>query len=134
MEQSNGYANSSPRLWQWNKDDLNYNLTGSEWFTFKEGLAWKTSAAGNTKNFEIAVELKIFCLNIYLIQKFWRTFEISLINCKTNFILTWSGNCVIINSTGAGGFLIRDKILYISVVALSNQDNTKQLKQLQSVF
>ena len=50
-----------------------------------------------------------------------------LINCKTNIILTWSENCIIINSTGAGKFTITETTLYIQVVTLLTQDNAKLL-------
>ena len=46
---------------------------------------------GRTDNVEIMVSLK------YL-SNFWRTSEMSLINCEVNLILTWSENCVIINT------------------------------------
>ena len=29
---------------------------------------------------------------------FWRTFEMSLINCEINFILTWSAKCSIMTN------------------------------------
>ena len=57
-----------------------------------------------------------------------------LINCEVNLILTWSTNCVITNSTGAGTFEIRDTKLYVPVVTLSIQDNAKLLQQLKSGF
>ena len=69
----------------------------------------------------------------YLIH-FWRTLEIPLINCEVNFILTWSSACVITNSTGAGTFAITDTRLYVPVVTLSTQENTKLLQQLKSGF
>ena len=40
------------------------------------------------KDVEIMVPLK------YL-SNFWRTFEMSLINCEINLVQTWSTNCVI---------------------------------------
>ena len=55
-----------------------------------------------------------------------------LINCEINLILTWSSTCVITNSTGAGTFEMRDTKLYVSVVTLSTQDNSKLLEQLKS--
>ena len=57
-----------------------------------------------------------------------------LINCKANLILTWSSTCVITNSTGAGTFEINDKKLYVPVVTLTTQDNSKLLQQLKSGF
>ena len=55
-----------------------------------------------------------------------------LINCEVNLISTWSSTCVITNSTGAGRFKITDTKLYVPVVTLSTQDNTKLLRQLKS--
>ena len=68
---------------------------------------------GNTKDLEIAVPLK------YL-SNFWRNVEMSLIYCEINLTLTWSTNCVISHSTGAGTFAIIDTKLYLPVVTLSN--------------
>ena len=49
----------------------------------------------------------------------WKTHEIPLIYCKVILILTWSKDCVITNSIGAG------KQLYCPVVTLLTQDNAK---------
>ena len=68
------------------------------------------------------------------LSNFWRTFEMSLINCEVSLILTLSSTCVIANSTGAGAFEITDTKLYVPVVTLSRQDNAKLLQQLNSSF
>ena len=57
-----------------------------------------------------------------------------LINCEVNLILTWSSTCVITNSNDAGTFAITDTKLYILVVTLSTQENTKFFQQLKSSF
>ena len=57
-----------------------------------------------------------------------------LINCEVNLILTWSKDCVITNSTGAGKFEITETKLYVPVVTLSTQDNAKLLQQLKPRF
>ena len=57
-----------------------------------------------------------------------------LINCEVNPFLTWSRDCVITNSTGAGKFAITDTKLYVPFVTLSTQDNAKLLQQLKSAF
>ena len=70
-------------------------------------------------------------------SKFWRALEISLINSEINFILTWSGNCVIIYTNNANQnptFEITETKLYVPVVTLSTQDNAKLLPQLKSRF
>ena len=48
--------------------------------------------------------------------------------------MTWSSTCVITNSNGAGTFAITDTKLYVPVVTLSTQENTKFLQQLKSGF
>ena len=88
-------------MWQYYRDDPNDNIIESESFKYKIKIAGKTPAAGNTKDVEIAMPLK------YL-TNFWRTLEMSLINCENNLILTWSENCVICSATGAAKFKITD--------------------------
>ena len=56
-----------------------------------------------------------------------------LINREVNLELTWSRDCVITNSTGAGKFGITEAKLYVPVVTLSTQGNAKLL-QLKSGF
>ena len=68
------------------------------------------------------------------LSNFWRTLEMPLINCEVNLTLTWSSTCVITNSNGAGTFGITDTKLYVPVVTLSTQENTKFLQQLKSGF
>ena len=57
-----------------------------------------------------------------------------LISCEVNLILTWSSTFVITNYTGVGAFAISDTKLYVPVVILSTQDNSKLLQQLKSGF
>ena len=75
------------------------------------------------KDFEIAIPLK-----------YSRYFLENSVDCETNLILTWPENCVFTNSEVVGTFRITDTKLYIPVVTLSTQDNTKLLKQIKSGF
>ena len=68
------------------------------------------------------------------LSNFWRTLEMPLINCEVNLILTWSSTCVITSSNGIGTYAITDTKLYVPVVTLSTQENTKLLQQLKSGF
>ena len=64
------------------------------------------------------------------LSNFWRTLEMPLINCELNLILTWSSNCVLIatnNQNQAATFEITDTKLYVPLVTLSTQENTKFL-------
>ena len=71
------------------------------------------------------------------LSNFWRTLEMTLINCEVNNVLTWSSNCVLIatnNLNQVATFEITDTKLYVPVVTLSTQENTKFLQQLKSGF
>ena len=60
-----------------------------------------------------------------------------LINCEVNLILTWYKNFVLIatnNANQIATFAITDTKLYVPVVTLSTQENTKFLQQLKSDF
>ena len=103
------------------------NVTDS--FNFKVKITGRTGNNGR-KNVEIIVPLKYS-------SHFWRTLEIPLINCEVNLILTWSSTCVLI-ATGTQNqnatFAITDTKLYVPVVTLSTQENTKFFQQLKSGF
>ena len=139
IEYSDNYAKTTGSLWQYCKDiparnandeiivfDAN-NTTDS--FKFKAKITGQTGNDG-TKDTEIMVPLK------YL-SNFWKTLEMPLINCEINLILTWSSNCVL-TATGVQNqnvtFAITDTKLYVPVVTLSTQENTKFLQQLKSGF
>ena len=127
IEYSNNYAKTSGSLWQYFRDEPDENLADFESFKSKIKITGKTADDGNEKNVEVIVPLK------YL-SNFWGTLEMSLINCEVNLILAWPSTCVITDSTGAGVFAITDTKLYVPVVTLLTQENTKLLQQLKSGF
>ena len=109
------------------QNDPNDNITQFESFKYKVDITGKAPAAGNIKDVETAVSLR------YL-SNFWRTLELSLIICETNFILTSSEDCIISSATRATKIKITDTKHYVPVVTLSTQDNAKLLQQLKSGF
>ena len=139
IEYSDNYAKTTGSLWQYCKDIparsnnnqiVNFtanNLTDS--FNFKVKFTGQTDDDG-TKDVDIMVPLKD-------LSNFWRTLEMPLINCEVNLILTWSSDCVLIATNiqnQAATFEITDTKLYVPVVTLSTQENTKFLQQLRSDF
>ena len=139
IEYSDNYTKTTGSLWQYCKDiparndDNNIvaftenNTTDS--FKFKAKITGQTGNNG-TKIVEIMVPIK------YL-SNFWRTLEMGLINCEVNLILTWSSTCVLIatgNQNQNVTFAITDTKLYVPVVTLSTQGNTKFFQQLKSGF
>ena len=139
IEYSDNYEKTTGSLWQYCKDipalDANdeivvftgNNVTDS--FNFKAKITGETGDDG-TKDVEIVVPLK------YL-SNFWRTLEKPLFNCEVNLILTWSSTCDLVaanTQNQAATFAITDVKLYVPVVTLSTQKNTKFLQQLNSGF
>ena len=57
------------------------------------------------------------------LSNFWRTFEMPIINCDINHILTWSENCDISSVNGKSKSKITDTKLYVPAITLSTQDN-----------
>ena len=132
IESSDNYTKTTGSLWQYCKDipARNANANGiiteftegslTDSFKFKVKITGKTRNGG-TKDVEIMVPLK------YL-SNFWRTLEMPLINCEVNLILTWSSKCVLIatvNPNQNATLAITDTKLYVPVVTLSTQENTK---------
>ena len=139
IEYSDNYAKTTVSLWQYCKDiparNNNNEITEftlintTDSFKFKVKIPGQTEDDG-TKDVEIMVPLK------YL-SNFWRTLEMPLSNCEVNLILTWSSACVLISTNipnQAAIFEIIDTKLYVPVVTLSTQENTKFLQQLKSGF
>ena len=63
--------------------------------------------------------------------------EMPLINCEVNLILIWSSTCVLIATNipnQIATFVITGTKLYVPIVTLSTQENTKFLQQLKSGF
>ena len=139
IEYSDNYVKTTGSLWQYCKEIPAQNANNeiiifsenntTDSFKFKAKITGQTGNNG-TKDVEVMVSLK------YL-SNFWRTLEMPLINCEVNLILTWSSNCVLIASTvqnQAATFEITDTKLYVPVVTLSTQENTKFFQQLRPGF
>ena len=150
IEYSDNYADSSGSLYQFKGDEspmndvespLSVALDNSESFKYKANLLGKaTDAYGNDrslKNTKIIVPLKY-------ISNFFRSLEMSLINCKINLELNWNNDCIIYgDDTYAGGdnannsettFKITTTKLYVPIVTLSTKDNVNLTKQLNKRF
>ena len=106
-------------------------------FKYKPSNIGNTKANGTKNEVKIAVPLK------YL-SNFWRSLEMSLINCKVELSLKWIDNCVLTtgttcanaDATGADSatFEVTDAKLFVPIVTLSTEDNAKLLKLLGEGF
>ena len=146
IEYSDNYSKTSGSLWQYykeipaiNDDGYIVNFDGAnatDSFNFKSKITGQTATHNNNGNIAGRVDAEIM-VPLKNLSNFWSTLEMSLINCEIERILSWSENCVIIYTNVANQnptFTIAEKILYVPVVTLSNQDNSKLLPQLKSGF
>ena len=146
IEYSDNYSKTSGSLWQYCKDIPAVNNDGdivdfdganaTDSFNFKTKIAGQTAADNNNGNIAGRADVEIMVPLKYL-SNFWRTLEMSLINCEVELILNWSANCVIIYTNvnnQVPTFTITETNLYVPVVTLSTQDNAKLLPQLKSGF
>ena len=142
IEYIDNYSGSSRSLWGFKRDEIanNANVINNDnapSFKNKSNLITNTNADWTAKGVKIAVPLK------YL-SNFWRSLEMPLINCKVELSLKWIENCVLTsaaiganaNATGADSatFKITDAKLYVPIVTLSIEDNSKLSKLLNEGF
>ena len=67
-------------------------------------------------------------------SNFWRLLKMPLINCKVELPLTWNENCILSSVADNSTFAITDTKLYVPVVTLKIEDNTKLSKLLSNGF
>ena len=56
-----------------------------------------------------------------------------LINCKIELLLNWIENCVLSSAGTAATFTITDAKLYVPIITLKTEDNTKLSKLLSDL-
>ena len=92
----------------------------------KINLIGSTEANGTKNGVKIVVPLK------YL-SNFWRSLEMPLINCKVELSLKWYERCLL-TAGNTATFTITDAKLYVPIVTLSIEDNSKLSKLLNEGF
>ena len=144
-EYSGNYSKTSGRLWKYCKDipalDDDGDITDFNETNATESFNFKTKITGHTgdgNNATIAgrVDIEII-VPLKNLRNFWKTLEMSLINCEVELILNWSADCVIIYTNvnnQVPTFTIRKTNLYVPVVTLSTQDNSKLFPQLKNGY
>ena len=136
IEYSDNYQDSSATLYQYKRDeppeanainDLTTDTLSS--FKYKVELLGDPVLDGNIakRSVKVVVPLK------YL-SNFFKSLEMSLINCKIKLNLTWKKECVLSNQDGAAVFIINDTKMYVPVVTLSKEDNKDFIEQHNKGF
>ena len=95
-------------------------------FKYKSNLIGNTGNNGRKNGVNIAVQLK------YL-SNFWRSLEMPLIKYKVELSLKWIENCEL-TVANTGTFKITNAKLYVPIITLKTEDNTKLSKLLSEVF
>ena len=135
-EYSDNYSHTSGSLWKFKRDkrpkEINWNLSdvstdNSSSFKYKSNLTGTIPNGGRNNGVKIAAPLK--CLS-----NFWRSLEIPLINCKVKLSLTWNKNCILPSVADDSTLKTTDTKLYVPVVILKTEDNTKLSKLLSKMI
>ena len=97
IEYSDSYSDTPETLWKFKRDEVpnnNADLTAdnSQSFRYKASLVGKTANAVNNTNSSVK-KTKIVVSLKYLIN-FWRSLEMSLINCKIHLKLNLIKDCI----------------------------------------
>ena len=134
IEYSDNYSDTTGNLWQFRRDeikeDANLTINNASSFKYKVNLIGNTVADGANRkkgNVKIALPLK------YL-SNFWKSLEMPLINCKIEFSLGWYEEYILSNNGNTATFTINDAKLYVPIVTLRTDDNTKLSKLLNEGF
>ena len=130
-EYSDNYSDISGSLWQFKKDeiegDVDLTVDDNHIPNNLSSFKYKSSFITNRNGLKIAVPLKI-------LSNFWRSLEMPLINCKVELSLKWYENCILSSAGNAVTFAITDTKLYVPVVTLKMEDNSKLSKLLSEGF
>ena len=105
-------------------------IDNSESFKYKAALVGKTANYNGPNSF--VKDTKIVPLK-YL-SNFWRSLEMSLINCKVHLELNWIEDCILSSDGNSAKFEIADAKLHVPIVSLSTKDSINLTKQLSEGF
>ena len=131
IEYSVNYSSTSESLWHFGRDEIinNADVTidnNAPSFIHKASLIRNTEANGTKNGVKIAVSLK------YL-SNFSRSLEMPLTKCKVELSLKRYERCLLTAATTAT-FRITNAKLYVPIVTLSIEDNSKLSKLLNERF
>ena len=109
-----------------NNSDLTIN--NSQSFKYKEALVGKKTA--NHNNGKSSVEDTKVVVPLKYLSKFWRSLEMTLINCKVQLELNWIEDGILPSAGDSAKFEITDAKFHVPVVTLSTKDSVNLTKQL----
>ena len=114
IEYSDNYSDTSGILWHFKRDEIEGNVDlavdDNHIPNNSSSFKYKSNLIGNTENIGIKNDVKIVVPLKYL-SNFWRSLEMSLINCKIELSLTCDPSCILSNLVGSSTFTITDSKL-----------------------
>ena len=134
LEYSDNYQDSTGSLYHFRRDEPPANngdiVDATTSLVYKGKLIEGTDNA-HTQGIKLIVPLKY-------ISNFFRSLEMSLVNCKVDLELTWIKDCLVSSANATAGnvldFIIIKTQLYVPIVTLLTKDSSKLLKQLNDGF
>ena len=156
LEYSKNYKKITGSLWNYYRDEpsstigdnnITHSILKSESFDYKASFMENGVTHDNLTKNDVKVVVPLTHLS-----NFWRHLDIPLINCEVELILTWFKNCVLIDKSTREAdynadpnvyeidnpenatFKITDVKLFVQVVTLSKENDTKLLEQLKTEF
>ena len=136
IEYSDNYSDTLGSLWLFKRDEVPSNnvyltIDNCQSFKYKAALVRKTADdVNNTNSFvkhETVVPLKHLSI-------FWRSLEMSLINCKIHLELNCIEDSILSSDGNSAKLKITDTKLHVPIVTLSTTDNVNLTKQLSNGF
>ena len=136
LEYSKNYRKTTGSLWNYYIDEPSNSVSSK----------YKTSILGKTPEDDDSLTNAKVVIPQKHLSNFWTALNIPLTNCDVELILTWYKNCVLADMTvnadadtatvapSGATFKINDTKLYVPVVTLSNENDTKLLEQLKTAF
>ena len=102
-------------------------INNSQLLKYKAALTEKTTNHNDGKS--SVKDAKVVVLLKYL-SNFWRSLEMSLINCIVHLELNWIEDCILSSAGDSAKFEITDAKLHVPIVTLFTKDSVNLMKQL----
>ena len=134
IEYNDNYFDTSGSLWNFKRDeieeDADLTINNASSFKYKANIIGDTVAdVANREKEKVKTTVPLKYLS-----NFWRSLEMPLINCNIEFSLKWYEECILTSAGNAATFTITDAKLYVPIVTLRTEDNTKLSKLLSEGF
>ena len=105
-------------------NNANLSVDNSQSFKYKAALAGKTADAVNNTN--MSVKKTNIVVPLKYVSNFWRSLEMSLINCKVYLELNWIKGCILSSGGGSAKFKLMGAKLHVTLFTKDNANLTKQ--------